>query len=241
MKKVTISATWLKILAATAMVVDHTAALFLPHGSMLRLILRMFGRIAAPSMCFMIAEGYHYTSNRKKYLTRLLVFAVISHLPYNLAMGFPLSPLKATSAIWALAMGLVALMAVKNGKLHPVLRIAVVGICCVLAYTANWNYIAVLWIVAFGMFRGQRGKQLLAFVVIGLVLHIGQQFAPVLLGRVSLADFTQWHQISIFLAVPLLALYDGSRRCKSKWFSWGFYILYPAHLLILYILTLICK
>ncbi len=239
MKKFAISATWLKILAALAMVVDHTAALFLPYGSILRLILRMFGRIAAPSMCFMIAEGYHYTSNRKKYLIRLLVFAVISHLPYNLAMGFALSPLKATSAIWALAMGLVALMAVKNEKLHPVLRIAVLGICCVLAYTANWNYIAVLWIVAFGIFHGHRGKQLLAFIVIGMVLHISQQFAPVLLGRVSLADFTQWHQVCIFLAVPLLALYDGSRRCKSKWFSWGFYILYPAHLLILYVLALI--
>ena len=241
MKKIAISATWLKILAALAMVVDHTVALFLPHGSILRLILRIFGRLAAPAMCFMIAEGYHHTSNRKKYLLRLLVFAVISHLPYTLAMGFALSPLKATSAIWALAMGLVALMAMKNEKLHPVLRLGVLGLCCVLAYTANWNYIAVLWIVAFGIFHGQRRKQLMAFALIGAVLHIGQQFLPLLLGNVAVENFKNWHQLGIFLAIPVLALYDGSRRCKSKWFSWGFYILYPAHLLILYILALLFK
>ena len=239
MKKFAISATWLKILAALAMVVDHTVALFLPHGSILRLILRIFGRLAAPAMCFMIAEGYHHTSNRKKYLLRLLVFAVISHLPYTLAMGFGLSPLDATSAIWALAMGLVALMAVKNEKLHPILRVGSVALCCLLAYTANWNYIAVLWIVAFGIFHGQRKKQLIAFALIGAVLHIGQQFAPLLLGRVSMESFKNWHQLGIFLAIPVLALYDGSRRCKRKWFSWGFYILYPAHLLILYLLTLV--
>ena len=236
MRKFAISATWLKILAATAMVVDHTVALFLPHGSLLRLILRMFGRIAAPAMCFMIAEGYHYTSNRKKYLTRLLLFALISHVPYNLCMGYSLSPLKATSAIWALTMGLLALMAAKNDKIHPILRVGILGLCCLLAYTANWNYIAVLWIVAFGIFHGQRKKQLLAFIVIGVVCHVGQQFAPVLLGRVSLENFKYWHQLSIFFALPLLAAYDGTRRCKNKWFSRGFYILYPAHLMILYVL-----
>ncbi len=241
MRKHAISATWLKILAATAMVVDHTAALFLPHGSILRLILRMFGRIAAPCMCFMIAEGYYYTSNRKKYLIRLLVFALISHLPYNLAMGFPLSPLKATSAIWALAMGLIALMAVKKEEFHPILRISLIGLCCLLAYTANWNYIAVLWIVAFGIYHGCRWKQLLSFAIIGTVLNFGQHFGPLLTGEVSVREFTNWHQISIFLAIPLLALYDGSRRCKNKWFSRCFYLLYPVHLLILYFLTQIFK
>jgi hypothetical protein len=239
MRKIRISANWLKILAAVAMVTDHTVALFLPHGSVLRLILRIFGRLAAPAMCFLIAEGYHYTSHCRKYLLRLLIFALISHLPYNLAMGFGLSPLAATSAIWALAMGLIALMAVKNEKLPWILRLGVVGLCCLLAYSANWNYIAVLWIVAFGIFHGQRKKQLLAFALIGAVLHLTQQFLPLLLGNVSAEDFRQWHQLGIFLAIPVLAAYDGSRRCKSKLFSWCFYILYPAHLLILYLLTLV--
>lgn len=236
MKRITISATHLKILAAAAMVMDHTVALFMPQGSILRLILRTFGRIAAPAMCFMIAEGYHHTSNRKKYFLRLMLFALLSHVPYNLCMGYGLSPLKATSAIWALATGLLALTMVKAEKCHPILRVGGVAVCCLLAYTANWNYIAVLWIVAFGYFYGQRNKQLLAFALIGGVFHLGQQFGPLLLGRVSLASFTYWHQLGIFLAIPLLAAYDGTRRCKSKWFSWGFYILYPAHLLILHIL-----
>ena len=63
MKPVAISANALKILAVIAMITDHSVALVLPYGSVLRLILRIFGRIAAPIMCFMIAEGYHYTSS----------------------------------------------------------------------------------------------------------------------------------------------------------------------------------
>lgn len=218
------------------MVTDHTVALFLPHGSVLRLILRLFGRIAAPAMCFMIAEGYYHTSDRRKYFLRLLLFAVISHLPYNLCMGYGVSPLNATSAIWALAMGLLALIIVKKENLHWIFRLAGLGVCCLLAYTANWNYIAVLWIVMFGLFYGQKKKQMLAFSAIGAVLHLGQQFAPLLLGKVTLENFNHWHQLGIFLAIPLLLCYDGSRRCKSKIFSWSFYILYPAHLLVLYIL-----
>ena len=236
MSSMVISANALKVLAVIAMITDHSVALFLPYGSVLRLILRIFGRIAAPAMCFMIAEGYHYTSSRPKYLLRLVIFALIAHLPYNLSMGFDLSPLKATSAIWALAMGLLALMIVKNAKLHWLLRLGGFGICCLLAYTANWNYIAVLWIVAFGIFHGQRKMQLIAFSAIGVVFHLGQQLLPLLTGAVSLDHFRQWNQLGVFLAIPLLACYDGSRRCKSKAFSMCFYILYPAHLLILYIL-----
>ena len=47
------------------------------------MVMRLFGRIAAPSMCFVLAQGFIHTSNRKKYFIRLLVFALISQLPFS--------------------------------------------------------------------------------------------------------------------------------------------------------------
>lgn len=235
MKRISLNANQLKLLAITAMLLDHAVALFMPAG-VLRIVLRSIGRLAAPIMCYMIAEGYHHTSNCTKYLSRLLLFALISHLPYNLCMGYSLSPLKATSVIWALAMGLLALMIIKNQKIHWIFRIAGMGACCLLAYTANWNYIAVLWVVFFGIFYGQPKKQMLSFAVIGTVLHLGQQFAPVLLDSIPLASFKNWHQLGIFLVIPLLLLYNGTLGKKSKFLSCFFYWFYPLHLLALHLL-----
>ena len=55
----------LKNLAIFAMFFDHIFAVFVPQDSLEGVALRIAGRIAAPIMCYMIAEGYHYTSDLK--------------------------------------------------------------------------------------------------------------------------------------------------------------------------------
>lgn len=78
----------LKIIAVTAMIVDHATFWLLSSDSALYVILRIFGRFAAPIMCYLIAEGYFHTSNKKKYCKRLFIFALISHYPYILYSSF---------------------------------------------------------------------------------------------------------------------------------------------------------
>lgn len=235
MRRVSLNANQLKIIAIIAMVIDHAAGFFLPAGP-LKIVLRTIGRLTAPIMCYMIAEGYFRTSNRKKYLGRLMLFAAISHLPFNYCMGFSLMPWHATSVIWALAMGLLALMIVKEEKLHPLLRLGGLGMCCLLAYTANFNHVAVLWVVAFGWFHGNRKMQMIAFAVVGTLTHLVQSFAPLLKGSIALADFQYWFQLGIFLVIPLLLCYDGTLGKKSKFLSRFFYWFYPAHIVLLYVI-----
>lgn len=229
-----LTANKLKIIAITAMFFDHFFAIFLAHDTIIGLASRTPGRIVAPIICYFIAEGYHYTSNRKKYILRLLVFAVISHLPYNLLFGYTLFGFfQATSVIWSLAMGLIALTAVKSDKLPFVVKPIVVAACCALAVTANWNFVAVLWVVAFGLFHGNFKKQILAFCVVGIIFHLIPtylRFGPIHEG------YPHWYQLGIFLAIPLLALYNGKLGKKSKTMSWFFYVFYPAHLLLIYFL-----
>ena len=107
----------LKSIALAAMTVDHVVSVVYPGYPMVWwiLLLHVFGRLAAPVFWFFIAEGYHYTHNRKKYALRLLVFALISHFAYNFAFGIPFIPFRTsvfnqTSVIWPLFWGVVALM-----------------------------------------------------------------------------------------------------------------------------------
>ena len=79
MRRFHLNVNQLKIIAIVAMTIDHIAAVFLPEGA-LKIVLRCIGRLAAPIMCYMIAEGYHHTSNRKHYLLRLLIFDLLARI-----------------------------------------------------------------------------------------------------------------------------------------------------------------
>ena len=76
----------LKIVAIIAMTIDHLAWLIFPSydTSFLPVLMHIIGRITCPIMCFFIAEGYYHTKNLKKYILRLFIFALISHVPYML-------------------------------------------------------------------------------------------------------------------------------------------------------------
>ena len=65
----------LKVFAIIAMLMDHLASTIWPgyHKDWWLLAIHLFGRLAAPTMWFMIAEGYRYTRNFQKYLARLFI------------------------------------------------------------------------------------------------------------------------------------------------------------------------
>ena len=233
MEKKIFTANQLKIIALVFMFFDHFVSVFFPHNEIINLVFRVLGRTAAPVFCFFIAQGYYYTSDIKKYITRLLIFAVISHIPYNLAFGLSISPLAATSVIWPLAMGLIALAVIKNEGIHILLRLALVCVCCAVSYTANWNFFAVLWIVGFGLFHGNFKRQALSFCIIGAA-YLAWQFRRF---GVFHPIYPQWFQLGIFLALPLLFMYSGKQGNKSRFSAWFFYVFYPAHLILLFILN----
>ncbi len=72
----------LKLIALTTMFIDHIGAVFFPQVTLLRVI----GRISFPLYAFLIAEGCRYTRNRGRYALGLGVFALISEIPYDLAL-----------------------------------------------------------------------------------------------------------------------------------------------------------
>lgn len=101
-----LNANTLKLIAVLAMVLDHAATVFLADTAPAALFFHAVGQIAAPIMCFFIAEGYAYTSNLKKYLLRLFIAAVISHVPYALCFKFTVWEFwYVTGVLWGLFLG----------------------------------------------------------------------------------------------------------------------------------------
>lgn len=218
----------LKCIAVVAMVLDHCAIVFLPSSALWTLALRAVGRLTAPIMCFFIAEGYYHTSNLKKYMGRLLLLALISHIPHNLCLGHSVWQFwQATDVMFPLLFGLIALTVYQRTQLAFWKKMILIAACCLLSYSGDWNYIAVLWVLAFGIFHGKPGKQMLALAVIGGV-YLLQEF-------IYANTFPFISRFGVFLAIPLLLLYNGQRGKKTILTQWGFYWFYPVHLLIIFI------
>ncbi|MEK3987802.1 MULTISPECIES: conjugal transfer protein TraX [unclassified Paenibacillus] len=140
---------------------------------------------------------------------------------------FGLSWWQGTSVIWDLLMGLIALSICKNPKIPLWGQISSVAVCCLLAWTADWNYIGVLWVVCFGLFRTRFSLQMFGFALIGTSLYI--------IPGLSASGSTSIFRFGILLAIPLFALYNGTRGRKSNLIKYGFYIFYPLHLIVLYL------
>lgn len=226
-----LSANALKMFAVLVMVLDHSATVFLPLHAPVSLWMHVCGQLAAPVMCFFIAEGYWHTANLRRYLGRLLLMALLSHIPYTLCFHFcPLRVWTATSVLWSLFLGLLALTLWRRLMSVP-LRILAVMLCSLLAYSANWNYIAVLWILTFGLFREDPQKKRLAFC--GVTLLYGLQYF--LHGSLT----PLWIRPFILLALPLLELYSGKLGRKSRVLQWGYYWFYPLHFIVLYLLQIV--
>ena len=80
MERKTLDGNQLKVIAMTAMTIDHVTCVLFPGypKDWWILLLHIIGRMAAPIFWFFVAEGYHYTHDRKQYAGRLLVFAIVS-------------------------------------------------------------------------------------------------------------------------------------------------------------------
>lgn len=236
-----ISSNVLKIIAIISMTIDHVAWAIFPGFSThpLAIIMHILGRIACPIFCFNIAQGYIHTRNFKKYFTRLLIFATISHIPYvlssfNYVDAYSFIPgfygiLNQTSILWGLACGLL-LIRINDSNLKPFNKVVLSILICLISFPADWSCVAPLIVFFMWEYRNNFKKQMLAMTLMAIPYFVVYVFA--------LSKIYAIMQFGIVLAIPILYFYNGTRGRSEKLnkvMKWFFYIYYPLHLLLIYI------
>ena len=235
-----ISSAGLHILAMVLMLCDHLWATVIPGNNWLTRI----GRLAFPMFAFMLVEGYFHTHDLKRYVRRLVLFALISEIPFNLMYGSaPFYPLH-QNVLWTLLIGLWMIhwneQAYKSGKplkiqLTRVGTVFLGGLLGLLSF-ADYNAAGVLMILVFYFFRGNRWwcylGQFAGMYYINIEMLKGLVFPVSILG--TTVEIPQ-QGLAILSLIPIW-LYRGRKGYSAKWFQQLCYWFYPAHMLLLWLI-----
>ena len=229
----------LKLVAIVAMTVDHLAWMgietYQQAETPLQIALHSIGRLTAPIMFFFVAEGYHHTHNFRRYLGRLFLLAVVSHFAFcyfNMSGFNPFGNLlfNATSIAWPLMWGLILLKLWDTERLPQWQKLGITLLACLVTFSSDWSCAAPLAILMIGRNRGNFYKQMLWMMLIVTLYALA--FSIVHSQTYGMVHMACW------LAVPLLALYNGERG-KARWLGKFFYYYYPAHLALIGLLAMV--
>ncbi|MBQ9007095.1 MAG: hypothetical protein IJ092_12115 [Atopobiaceae bacterium] len=214
--------TTLKLIALVSMVIDHVGDLFFPSATWMRVV----GRIAMPVFAFCVSEGYIHTRDRQSYLLRMGVFALISEIPFDLARTGTLD-LSSQNIMFTFFLALGALTLFDYiAERYEGAQGLVMGIGAVAAIAvgsvflgAEYNFSAIGLVFIFYLLRDQDPfiRDVSGAAFLALVRNVG---------------IYRW---SILGIIPI-ALYNGKRGRGLKLL---FYVFYPAHLLVLYLVKLL--
>jgi hypothetical protein len=230
-----LSASDLKILAVIAMTADHTAMLFADRYSIFYYVMRLFGRLTAPLMTFLLVEGYRHTRSRRKYLLRLCVFACITQ-PVYYRFLFGMFPENAVhflthwNVLYTFAVSLLLMLLLDSKKIQTASGLIQLGVLISLSYFGDWSYLIPAWTIIFFCYYKRDTKKM---VVLFALASVALQTLVYLKEFDSFALFT-FQYGTLFSLVPI-SMYNGQRgnirhKNLNRWF---FYIFYPAHMIVL--------
>lgn len=273
-----VSGLTLKILAIISMFVDHVTYVLIPPllnggfsdfisgykviaGPFAGLDLeavyqigRGFGRLSFPIFIFLLAEGFYHTRNRQKYLLRLLIFAFISEIPFDLALKKSFFYIRYQNVLFTFLLAGLAITFIellmripsKNAYLKVLSIVLAFSIAALSIYSGNLllsDYEGAGVAATLVMyFMGETGngrvmrrevrngrEDIYEVTTPGFKLRrlVAFTIAVVILGvALNKIEF-----VALIAIIPI-ALYNGSKGRQRKYF---FYIFYPAHFLFLYI------
>ncbi|MCR5467821.1 MAG: conjugal transfer protein TraX [Lachnospiraceae bacterium] len=229
----------LKLIAIISMILDHVAVCLIPtiaavaeegsflsNSSVVFTIIdtqRAFGRLAFPLFLFLLLEGLEHTKDIKKYAARLLVFALISEIPFDYAVYGEIFHWGKQNVMFTLFLSLITIAGIDNvltifsedKTKRVMLSLSIMMFSVFAAYfiKCDYGYIGVGAAIAMYFFKSDKIKSIFAGSII-LMLGFSSEIT------------------AIFSVIPVL-FYNGKRGSDSKILKYAFYVFYPLHLLII--------
>lgn len=237
----------LKLIAAVSMFCDHAGLILFPKAE----VFRMIGRLAFPLYAFCIAEGFRHTRNRLRYFLRIFVLGVLCQIVYTIVerelylgilLTFSFSIVlmaltdcvkkafsgekSALSGLWRRMSGSELSERADKALSLGLAVTAVLGLLLLSSrITVDYGFFGILLPVSANLFE-DRPRRLVLFscCLLAVAVSFGASF-PV--------------QYRSLLALPLILFYNGKPgRVRMKYF---FYIFYPAHMALLYGISMLTR
>lgn len=220
-----LSGSILKVMAVVFMLIDHIAAYVLvyypkalepvitigSHTLSVYNIMRKMGRISFPIFCFLLVEGFMHTGNRCKYGRNLIIFALISEIPWNLVHSGSFF-YSGQNVFFTLFLGYLGLCAIEKYSEDRAKQIGCLVLLMIAALVFNADY-------------GMRG---FGFIIMLYALR-GTTIIRGVVGSCMLPSYFAG------IAFVPIAMYNGKRGfIKGKGAKYMFYAIYPIHMFILY-------
>lgn len=242
----------LKIIAMVFMVIDHVNTTF---GYTLGLPkwIHFLGRFVAPLFLYFLMEGFKYTKNRKKYLSRLFIAAMVMHA-VNIIRSIltksyihPITNefdafrlLGGYNIFWTLFLMLGLFMIVDRVKVNKIWIIPAILILPLIALSEGGIYLLPIALACY-YFNNDPIKVSWFIFAWSMVLlakslftyFIGAQDVTTLYAHLTFSS-----EFKMMTSIPFILAYNGKRGGSGKkWEKDLFYIIYPLHLVIIYILA----
>jgi hypothetical protein len=206
----------LKILAIATMTVDHIGAFFYPD----LVALRVIGRLSFPLFAYLLVLGVDSARKPLRYMVSLLAFAVVSQVPYFLV--FDIQPLERLNILFTLFLGALTL--------YLFIRKNVLGVVPLLVsviVNVEGGIYAMVFILLLKLLRRSPITGTAALIALNLLFLLEPDI-----------------QVLSILALPLILINEKGwlrkevtvqRNSVYLLRKYAFYIFYPLHLTVLYL------
>lgn len=224
----------LKIIACITMSIDHLGYVIFDGPSFFNYI----GRLAFPIFAFQISEGYIHTHNIKKYILRLIIFALISQIPFAL-FTLTFSSNYAINVLFTLLFGLLSILIYdKSNKYLGCFSTIILGICAELL-NFDYGFYGVLIVFLFYIFRNNKLQLSLAFIISTILQYAYYSLRYISYGLNVIKYATNFYApylICTCLSIIFILKYNKKKGPNIKY---TLYLFYPLHLLLLYLISFI--
>lgn len=251
------STTLLKLIALVLMLIDHIAE-FIPG---IPVWFHWLGRISAPLFMFGMIWGFHYTKDRKKYLLRMYSFGVlmaIINMIFNNIFHTPYHYIENNIFVTLLMIGVIVWLIEYKGDhkekgTRLILRFAVIQVATTIVCEVAARYIPLYGVEMFmGAITGNLifNEGSFVFVFLGVLMYFNKEskkgiakaygifcliffMLEASMGFSIEALFMENYQWMMIASLPFMLLYNGQ---KGRGLKYLFYIFYPVHIVILFLI-----